>query len=328
MEYALDKLPQRLHGRLRHHRVTRSLRRPPQFFTDTSNFTAIDYGDIIAIDDRFLLVTGYTREGRFGIDEQVKPWVPRVEDLESEEKFILKLVFHETFDMQFGQFTINCYRNPEKEARVLELVKGHPHFMQGRSILDEANNLVRILDIVNGNRLDKFIHRGELSHQEYFYQKFPEVMRQFLKCVKGIQFLHENDLRHGDIRRDHIFVDRDTGLYIWIDFDYDFYMPERPFALDLYELGNILTYLTARARFHEKDILMHPDMGQAVLDTIVPGDLSVLSKNRIVNLKKLFPYIPDRLNNILLHFSHGTEVFYETVAELHDELGEALTVLG
>ncbi len=328
MEYALDILPQRLHGALKRHRVTRSLRRPPRYFTDTSNFTAIDYGDIIAIDNRFLLVTGYTREGRFGIEEQVKPWVPRTEDLENGEKFILKLVFHETFDMQLGQFTINCYRNPEKEARVLELVKDHPHFMHGRSVLDEGNNLVRILDIIGGSRLDKYIHRGELSHQEYFFQKFPEVIRQFLECVKGIQFLHENGLRHGDIRRDHIFVERDTGLYRWIDFDYDFYMPERPFALDLYELGNILTYLTARERFHQKTILNHPDMGQAVLDTIVPGDLSVLSKNRIVNIKKLFPYIPDRLNNILLHFSYGTEVFYETVAEFHDELAEAMSVLG
>lgn len=326
MQYALDILPQHLQGKLRHHRVTRSLRRPPRYFTDTSNFTAIDYGDIIAVDNRFLLVTGYTREGRFGVEEQVKPWVPRTEDLESEEKFILKLVFHETFEMQFGQFTINCYRNPEKEARVLELVQGHPHFMHGRSVLDEANNLVRILDIIDGSRLDKYIHRDGLPHQDYLFQKFPEIIQQFLECVKGIQFLHENGLRHGDIRRDHIFVERGTGCFRWIDFDYDFYMPERPFALDLYELGNILTYLTARGRFQQQDILNHPKMGQPVLDTIVPGDLSVLSQNRIVNLKKLFPYIPHRLNNILLHFSHGTEVFYETVSEFHDDLAEAMTL--
>ena len=316
-----EVLPTDIAQRLREHRITRSLRRPSRVFRDTTNFTSIDYGDVIIVDERYFLITGFTREGRFGVDDQVKPWVPRVENLATGEKHIVKLVFHETFDITFGEFTIPCYRNPEKEARVLELVQGMPHFMQGMAALDEAGNLVRILDIIGGSRLDKFIQRSKISHEEYFHNELPSILAQFLECVEGIAFLHHHGFRHGDIRRDHIFVEWDTNLFRWIDFDYDFYLAEKPFALDLYELGNILIYLCGRNNFYPRDVLANPDMGQVVVEKIVPGDYSLLSRNRIVNLQKLYPYIPDRLNNIFLHFSLGTDVFYETVDELYDDLG-------
>ncbi len=320
----LHDLPPELREKLTTHRVTRGLRRKSRVFTDTTDFTSIDYGDIIFVDNRFFLITGFTREGRFGVDDQIKPWVPRVEDLVSGERKILKLVFHETFDITFGSFTIPCYRNPEKEARILEVVQDHPHFMHGEAVLDEVGNLVRILDIVNGSRLDKVIHRGNLDHEEYFFQQLPTVLAHYLPCVKAIAFLHHHGFRHGDVRRDHIFVERETGLYRWIDFDYDFYMPEKPFALDLYELGNALMYLTVRGNFYPRDIMADPALGQAVLEKITPGDFALLSKNRIVNLQKIFPYIPDGLNNIFLHFSLGTEVFYDTVDELYQDLAEVV----
>jgi len=328
MTPSLDTLPSAVRERLREHRVTRSLRRASRLFLDTTDFTSIDYGDIIFIDDCYYLVTGYTKEGRFGVDDQAKPWVPRVEDLVTGKKQILKLVFHETFDITMGQFTISYYRNPEKEARVLELVQGLSHFMQGRAVLDEVGNLVRILDIINGRRLDKFIYRNNTDHEEYFHQEFPFILKQFLECIEAISLLHHHGFRHGDIRRDHIFVDRETDVFCWIDFDYDYYMPERPFAVDLYELGNLLMFLTVRENFHPREIMADPGMGEKVLNTIEPGDFALLSKNRVVNLQKLFPYIPTELNNIFLHFSLGTDVFYDTADELHDDLQRAMQQLG
>lgn len=322
MEYS--DLPSAIIDRLGSHRVTKGLRRKSRVFIDTTDFTAIDYGDIIFVDNRYFLVTGYTKEGRFGVDDQVKPWVPRVEELVTGEKQILKLVFHETFDITFGPFTIPCYRNPEKEARILELVQGDLRFMQGEAVLDEAGNLVRILDIVNGSRLDKVIHRSKVDHEEYFHTELPGILGHYLPCVQGIALLHKHGFRHGDIRRDHIFVDRESGIYRWIDFDYDFYMPEKPFALDLYELGNTLMYLTVRDNVYPRDILADQSLGQGVVDQLVQGDFSLLSKNRIANLQKIFPYIPSGLNNIFLHFSLGTEVFYDAVHELYSDLAEVL----
>ncbi len=328
MTTAIEALPQPIRERLRDHRVTRSMRRPSRLFYDTTSFTSIDYGDIIFVDGYYFLITGYTKEGRFGVDDQVKPWVPRVEDLATGNKYILKLVFHETFDITMGQFTISYYRNPEKEARILELVQDHPRFMHGRTVLDEAGNMVRILDIINGRRLDKYIHLSGADHEEYFFHELPSILTQFAECVQAISLLHENGFRHGDIRRDHIFVERHTDLFRWIDFDYDYYMPEKPFAVDLYELGNLLLYLVARNDFHPREILADPAMGEKVLSAIKPGDFALLSKNRIVNLQKLYPYIPTELNNIFLHFSLGTEVFYDTAAEMQEDLETALAKLG
>lgn len=324
--HSIASLPEPIARNLREHRVTRSLRRPSRVYTDTTDFSSIDYGDIIQAEDRYFLITAYTKEGRFGVDEQIKQWVPKVEDLATGTPYILKLVFHETFDMTFGQFTIPCYRSPEKEARILELVQGHPHFMQGEALLDASGNLLRVVVPVSGNRLDKVIH-GESSHRDYFFKELPLILEQFLGCLQAIDFLHQHGFRHGDIRRDHIFVDRDTGIYYWIDFDYDFYLPEKPFALDLFELGNILIYLTGRGDYHPREILAEPAMGDIVVQALTPSDFSLLARNRVVNLQKLFPYIPDSLNNILLHFSVGADVFYETAEELHTDLSAALQEL-
>lgn len=320
---SIASLPEAIAVNLREHRVTRSMRRPSRVYVDTTDFTSIDYGDIITAEGRYFLITSYTKEGRFGVDEQIKPWVPKVVDLATMTNYIVKLEFKETFDIRLGQFTVTCYRSPQKEARILELVQGRPHFMQGETLIDAAGNLVRILEPVNGNRLDKVIH-SERSHREYFFSELPKILEQFQHCLRGISFLHRNGFRHGDIRRDHIFVDRHTGLYYWIDFDYDFHLPEKPFALDLLELGNLLLYLIGRGNYHPREILADPTMGQATLQKLTPTDFSLLAPNRVVNLQKLFPYIPDALNRILLHFSAGADVFYEEVDELDHDLVRAL----
>jgi hypothetical protein len=323
----VDALPEQAARNLADHRVTRSMRRPSRVYVDTSDFTSIDYGDVISVEGRHFLITSYTKEGRFGVDEQIKPWVPKVVDLDSMEHYILKLEFQETFDIRFGQFSVTCYRSPQKEARILELVRGRSHFMQGKTLVDAAGNLVRVLDPVSGNRLDKMIH-SDSSHQDYFAEELPAILEQFLGCLQGIAFLHNNGFRHGDIRRDHIFIDRTTGVYYWIDFDYDFYLPEKPFALDLYELGNILIYLTGRGDYHLREILADPQLGPSVAESLTPDDFSLLMQTRVVNLQKLFPYIPDSLNNILLHFSSGADIFYERVEELQIDVEATLKQWG
>ena len=134
----------------------------------------------------------------------------------------------------------------------------------------------------------------------------PNILMPVSRLPAGeSSFLHQNGFRHGDIRRDHIFVDRDTGLYYWIDFDYDFYLPEKPYALDLYELGNILIYLVGRGDYHPREILADPGSWRT-------------GWCELTGPRRLFPAGPEpggepaetlplhsliRLNNILLHFS-------------------------
>ncbi|HBG18174.1 MAG TPA: hypothetical protein DDY32_02565 [Desulfobulbaceae bacterium] len=309
---------------LQNHTAVKSLRRQPLIYRDTSDFTQIDYGDVIHVDNRYFLVVGHTKEGRFGIDEQPKQWVPKVYDLESGERKILKLVFHETFNMKLGQFNVTCYRSPEKEGRVLELVHGNPMFMQGYSTLDEVGNLVRILDVIQGNRLDTTIGRIACDYERYLANHVEGILRRFQKSVEAIIHLHNHGLKHGDIRRDHIIVDGADGEYRWIDFDYDFYLPERPFALDLIGLGNILLFILGRRNFRPVDVLEDPELGEKVLATLHVDDLALLSRDRIFNLGKLYPSLPKCFNDILLHFSVGTPVIYDSVAEFADDLANCI----
>lgn len=319
-----SQFPAHILPRLKAHSAMQHMRRQPKIYGDTSDFTRIDYGDIIHVDNRYFLVVGYTREGRFGIDEQPKQWVPKVYDLESGERKILKLVFHETFTLQLGQLKVKCYRSPEKEGRVLDLVNGNQMFMQGYSTLDEAGNLVRILDIIRGRRLDTAIGRINASQETYMASHVEEILRRFLKSVEAIILLHKLGFKHGDIRRDHIIIDHEDGQYRWIDFDYDFYLPERPVALDLIGLGNILLYILGRRNFRPVDVLQDPQMGEKVLETLHVDDLSLLSQDRIFNLKKLYPALPKCFNDILLHFSAGTDVMYDSVSEFYDDLAASI----
>ncbi len=319
-----SKFPTHILPLLKAHNAMKSIRRQPKLFCDTSDFTRIDYGDIIHVDKRYFLVVGYTKEGRFGIDDQPKQWVPKVYDLESGERYIIKLVFHETFYLRLGGLRVKCYRTPEKEARVLDFVNGNPMFMQGHSAVDDAGNLVRILDIIRGTRLDTIIGRIGGNHSNYMENHLETILRKFLKSVEGIILLHHRGFKHGDIRRDHILVDRKDGSYRWIDFDYDFHLPERPYALDLTGLGNILLYILGRKNFRPVDVLQDPQMGENLLKQLHINDLSLLSKDRIFNLKKLYPDLPKCFNDILLHFSAGTNVMYDVVTEFRDDLGASI----
>lgn len=318
-----SQFPEHILPRLQNHVAVRSGRRKPRLCSDTSDFVNIDYGDVIHVDNRYLLVVGYTKEGRFGVDEQPKQWVPKVYDLESGERYIVKLVFHETYMLTVGGLEVKCYRSPEKEAQVIELTRGNPSFMQGYSVLDDVGNLVRILDIVNGKRLDHVVYKMGTDHRDYFENYLPEVMEHFIIAVRAIGKLHRNGLKHGDIRRDHIYVDREDGHFHWIDFDYDFYLPERPFAMDLFGLGNVLLFLLGQNTFRPNALENSREFDRSVFNSLTEGDLALVGQDRIFNLKKIYPYIPDSFNDILLYFSVGTDVMYDTVDEFHEDLSVA-----
>jgi hypothetical protein len=48
----------------------------------------------------------------------------------------------------------------------------------------------------------------------------------------------------------------------------------------------------------------------------------------VANLKKIFPYIPESLNQVLMHFSKGANWFYENTAQLLSDLEEFKHVSG
>ncbi|MBF0451469.1 MAG: protein kinase [Candidatus Magnetomorum sp.] len=288
-------------------------------FTDTSDFYSIDCGDKIVLGDRILTVTGHERERRFGIEDP-KMWVKRAVDDATGEKKIVKLSFLESFYTTLAGVKLRCFRNPEKEGQMLSLVRDHPYFMQGESYHDPQGNNIRVIDIVRGPNFFNYMNSIRMDHRRYFTEAFPDILKKLIKAIEAIRFLHINEYRHCDIRNDHIVYQRKTDNYVWIDFDYDYAASENPFAMDIFGLGNILLYAVGKG-FHDlymirNNLTFYGDLQ----DKLEEKDFSLLDKWRFVNLQKLFPYIPKMLNNILMHFSKRTHVYYETIDELLDDV--------
>jgi len=287
--------------------------------TDTSEFFDIGRGDLLLLPCGAYLIRGNEREGRFGLDDEVKHWVKRAVDLADDSRKVVKLVFHERYVNKIGPFTYECFRSPRKEARILDLVTGHPHFMQGISVEDPKGNNVRVIDYVYGPTLHHHVSILDLDHETYFQQALPGLLHELRQALAALAFLHRHGEKHGDIRRDHLIRTPDERL-VWIDFDYNYRHGERLAGLDLVGVGNVLTFVVGGGDQTLHDLRRNrPE----VFERLRVEDMSPVFSNRVMNLKKLFPYLPDRLNRILLHFSAGAEVFYDTVDELLADLDEA-----
>ncbi len=286
-------------------------------YTDTSDFMRITGGDVIVLDQQHYLVLRDEVERSYGIEDP-KYWVKRCRHLESGERRLLKLVFHEKFTLQMGELKVLCYRSPRKEARILDLVRGDSRFMQGFSAEDEKDNKIRVLDIIKGKRLDNWIYKLDVDHKTYFQAYLPEILQKFIASCQAIQYLHAKGEKHGDIRRDHLWVEHGSGEYVWIDFDYTFDFHENPFGLDIFGLGGLLLYIVGKGFYSPKEI-DHMYGNEKDAPDIKQEDFLLVFKNRLANLHKIFPYIPEELNRVLMHFSSGTRVAYESLDEfIHD----------
>lgn len=292
-------------------------------FKDTTDFYAIDYNDEILIGGKRYIVKGFARETRFGIEDP-KFWVKRTVDSETGERKIIKLTFFESFVTQIGGVKIRCFRSPDKEGKILELVKNHPSFMHGEAYLDAKGNVVRVLNVVRGPTLFNYMDHFKMKYEDYFQQILPGILKNIVRAFEAIRFLHINGFKHGDIRNDHIIINRDNGNYVWIDFDYDYEATENPFGLDIFGLGNILIYVIGKG-FHNlamisSDRRLYGDL----YERVEPEDFSILHKWRFINLRKLYPTIPKLLNDILLHFSQGADIYYEVIEEVIEDLNRCL----
>lgn len=309
-----------------HEMASRWMARPPKsgelrIVTDTSDFFRLETGDVLLLGGNPYLMRSSVREARFGLDDEVKHWVKRAIDLVTGQTKIVKLVFYEQFTATIGGIVFECFRSPRKEARILELVNEHPNFMHGLTVPDDHANLVRVMDYIYGDSLAGRVADIEQGHETYFFETLPGIMGNFLRCVEAVRFLHEHGEKHGDIRRDHILIDADSGHYRWIDFDYNYRHRENIYGYDLFGLGNVLIYVVGKGDVLLPDLrLRDPD----VLPRLADGDLNIVFHNRVANLKKVFPYIPDSLNRVLLHFSRGANWFYEHTTQLIQDLQQAV----
>jgi serine/threonine protein kinase len=288
--------------------------------TDTTEFMSIDRGQVLHLDDEYFLVAGTVYESRFGLDDEPKYWVKKVIDLETGEKKIVKMVYNEEFFIKVGPLKMRCYRDPAKEGQVLRLVRGHPGFMHGYSLYDGRHNEVRIIDYIQGKSLYNWILQLNIAHEEYFFTIFPQILDKLCGCFSDIHYLHVHGLCHGDIRNDHILLEKGTQHYRWIDFD----LTQDFSDYDIWSIGNILQFCVGKGMGTFQETLQSRGFSSAIKHQLASDDALAFHKNRIANLRKLFPYIPKRLNEVLLHFAINTTHFYSSVAQIVADLEEVL----
>jgi serine/threonine protein kinase len=282
---------------------------------------SIERDHIIKLSGKLYLVRCNEREGRFGLDEQPKFWVKRAIALDTGRTHILKLVFHEEFKCHIGHLSVKCRRSEEKEGRVLELVRGDERFMQGRTERDVGGNLVRVIDYIKGMDLFSYFRSLTVSHREYMEKLFPEILAKTMECLGAIQFLHEAGLCHGDIRNDHIIIEEGTGRFRWIDFDLTQDFPD----FYVWSTGNILQCIVGKGSVRFTDIRdVHPELESQLTE----DDASAFFPHRIMNLRKVYPYVPEKLNDILMRFSAGAGTYYDRVDQILFDLSDCASAMG
>jgi serine/threonine protein kinase len=295
-------------------------RRAVRLLTDTTESMNLHRGHVLDLGGKLLAVMGHCYETRFGISDQPKYWVLRAIDLDSGQDFIIKTVFHEEFVALIGNLRIRCYRSPAKESEVLELVRGDPRFMQGETVFDSAGNQIRLLDFIPGPSIFNHILYWNEPHEQYVFGEMQNLLHRLIESIEGIQLLHDHDLCHGDIRNDHIIIDRKNDRFRWIDFDL-----KQDFSdFDIWSIGNIIAYIVGQGiqSFHQ--VLRSDRFSDAIKQSLTADDASAFYDYRIINMRKLFPYVPQPLNNVLMRFSVGETNFFERMDQVAEELGNAL----
>jgi hypothetical protein len=91
------------------------------------------------------------------------------------------------------------------------------------------------------------------------------------------------------------------------------------FSYDIFGLGNILIFLVGGGDLTIQQLSVEK---ASVADKLTPDDMNIIFNNRVANIQKVYPYIPDDLNYILLHFSNGANLYYENTGQLLEDLGE------
>ncbi|MFC2132115.1 hypothetical protein ACFLSQ_11840, partial [Bacteroidota bacterium] len=293
-----------------------------RIITDTSDWMRITRGDVIRIGscNCEFVVRGNMREPRFGIDDQPKYWVFHAIDLKTAEEKIIKTVFYEEFIAHIGIFKIRCYRDPIKEAEVLDLIHGDRRFMQGESYLDEAGNNVRVMDFIRGKSLFHTIPAIDKSHEQYFNEDLPVLLWNILDSIEAVRHLHKHGFCHGDVRNDHIIIDAESGKFRWIDFD----LKQDVADFDMWSIGNILSYAVGKGIITFKQASKSGKFSNEVINSFTNDDGSAFYNYRVMNHKKLFPYVPDKLADILLHFTINPISYYHTFEEFYIDYYEML----
>lgn len=282
----------------------------------TSTYTANTPDTVLRLGGQDYLITGSPREERFGLEGQPRSWIKYAVDLTTARRKIVKLVFIEEFTLRVGSLSATCRRSPEKESAFLDAVRGNPRFMQGFSVKDSDDNLVRVLDLIPGQNFFNHVAALNMSHERYCDEVLPGIIEGLVCCIEAMAKVNRQGLYHGDIRNDHLLVDRRTGSLTWIDFDFDLDLKSH----DVWCTGNVLNYAAGKGFHPFSTVKRHPEAYPRLESPLLPQDAMHMYSHQVANLRKLYPYLPQALNDVLMRFASNAEDPYQDLESLAKDL--------
>ena len=95
----------------------------------------------------------------------------------------------------------------------------------------------------------------------------------------------------------------------------------------MWRFGNLLQFVIGKGLNPIGQIIQSDDFSQNVIDSLGPLDCGAYYTYRLMNLKKIYPYISPGLNEMLMRFSASSLRHYNQLWELMEVLREVITTL-
>ena len=83
--------------------------------------------------------------------------------------------------------------------------------MQGHTVCSEEGGEVRVIDYIKGRTLSDETEEFPGSHETYFRKLLPSLLEILLPCPNALHALQGLGERYGDVRTDHLMLDKETG---------------------------------------------------------------------------------------------------------------------
>ena len=87
----------------------------------------------------------------------------------------------------------------------------------------------------------------------------------------------------------------------------------------------MLTFVVGKGLHTFRGVRREPEAYPHLTGALDDDDAIMLAKNRVANLRKLFPYLSPELNDVLLRFSAGASHFYE---DLESQIADLRAIVG
>lgn len=290
--------------------------RPPgRSIRTLREFTQTGVGEVIEVDGVRYQVIAIPEERIYDELDAAHLFVRIVRTVGTREKRVLKV--GPTMDL--ADTDEPSIKSAVKESEILRLVQGNRGFVQGVGRVPTGCDFVLCdMEYMEGPTLPEWIKSMPQDHKTYYRDMFPFLAARFADAARALHELHEAGRisqseygYHGDMGQgDCLIYDQSRSTLRWFDLNLVLLGDRNGVAEDINELGKIFRFIVGKRLHTVGTFAQHPelypharvrpaDFSREDLVDLGVDDLSLLP---VVNLGKLFPYISDEVNALLMQF--------------------------